>query len=113
MNFGGFGDLGTPIEAHHLVGIARIKQSNAANHLVEHDTGGKDVSAVINLVASKLLWREIADFAGKLATLFNPPCGDRRNTKITELDSTVVGQKDIGRIDVSMHQGQTIAVGVG
>jgi len=78
-------------------------------HLKEQDAGGEDIRPMIHGKASKTLWGQITWFAKNHV---RPRMGQLhmtlRQTKIRELDMPVVGDEEIRRRDVTMHEAKVL-----
>ena len=79
-------------------------------HLKEHDAGSKDIRPMIHGKASKTLRGKITWFAkNHVRPRMRQLHMTLRQTKIRELDMPVVGDEEIRRRDVTMHEAKVLA----
>ena len=86
----------------------------SCQELPKHDSHRIDIRAAIHGGAARLLGRHVRELA------FDDPCFRRgarrdrgfRDPEVDEFDHAVVGQKDVGRAQISMHDSKRRAVEV-
>ncbi len=90
------------------------ERQRAGEHLIQHDADRVEVAALVEIVALRLLRRDVGDAAHHHPRLRHAErvLGDRaRDPEVAELDDVVFGDQDVRRLDVAVHQPLAMRVG--